>query len=208
LYSPGGSGDLVSLPLARLEAERIGRRHAGATVEVATESAVVAELGRADLVHFAGHAVPDERYPGRSSLVATDATGQGVRVPLGRLFAGPIHAQTVLLSACRTSNAEQRRGHGGTGVAGEFLRAGVRHVVATQWDVQDQTASDVMDLVHEALAAGELPWDGVRHAQQVLSLDATRRPRDWAGYVAFTASSAPVGGTVGHISTPPRAERP
>jgi CHAT domain-containing protein len=195
--------------LARGEAERIGRRYAGAIVDVASTASLEGELGRADLVHFAGHAAPDERYPGRSALVLTD-DGQGVRVPLTRLFAGPVTAQTVLLSACRTSRAEQRRGHGGTGVAGEFLRAGVRHVVATQWDVQDQTASDVMDLVHEALAGGALPWDAVRHAQQVLSRDATRPPRDWAGYVAFTAasSSSVPSGTAISVLMPPQAERP
>ncbi len=203
LYSPAGDGELAPLPLARVEAERIGRRYAGATVDVASEAAVVAALGRADLVHFAGHAAPDERYPGRSALVMTDASGAGVRVPLARLFAHPLAAQTVLLSACRTSDAEQRRGHGGTGVAGEFLRAGARHVVATQWDVQDQPASDVMDLVHEALAAGAQPWDAVRHAQRVLSQEPNRRPRDWAGYVAFTATAATSGGSVSPGSLPP-----
>ena len=208
LYSSAGDGELAPLPLARVEAERIGRRHAGASVDVASEATLIAELGRADVVHFAGHAAPDERYPGRSMLVVTDASGAGVRVPLGRLLASPVSAQTVLLSACRTSAAEQRRGHGGTGVAGEFLRAGVRHVVATQWDVQDLPASDVMDLVHEALAGGAQPWDAVRHAQQVLSQDPNRRPRDWAGYVAFTATSAPARGSVSSVSMPPRAERP
>lgn len=208
LYSSAGDGELASLPLARVEAERIGRRYAGAAVETATEASLIGALGRADVVHFAGHAAPDERYPRRSMLVATDASGAGVRVPLERLLERPVTAQTVLLSACRTSDAEQRRGHGGTGVAGEFLRAGVRHVVATQWDVQDQPASDVMDLVHEALAGGAQPWDAVRHAQQVLKQDPTRRPRDWAGYVAFTATSAPGRGRVSTFSMPPRAERP
>ncbi len=203
LYSPAGDGEFAPLPLARVEAERIGRRYAGSTVEVASETTFVTALGRADLVHFAGHAVPDERYPGRSTLVMTDASGAGVRMPLARLLAGPMAAQTVLLSACRTSDAEQRRGHGGTGVAGEFLRAGARHVVATQWDVRDQPASDVMDLVHEAVAGGAPPWDAVRHAQLAISRDPRRRPRDWAGYVAFTATAAATGGSVSDVSLPP-----
>jgi len=208
LYSTAGDGELMALPLARAEAERIGRRHSGAVVDSASQATLVAELGRADLVHFAGHAAPDERYPERSSLVTSDSGGQGVRVPLTRLLAGHVAAQTVLLSACRTSRAEGRRGHGGTGVAGEFLRAGVRHVVATQWDVQDQTASDVMDLVHEALARGDLPWDAVRYAQQVVSHDPARQPRDWAGYVAFTSASVRTSATVTSVPLPPRAKRP
>jgi CHAT domain-containing protein len=85
----------------------------------------------------------------------------------------------------------------------------VRHVVAAQWDVQDQAASDVMDLVHEALATGAQPWDAVRHAQRVFSQDPARHPRDWAGYVAFTsASPAPEPGRGNGTSTPTETERP
>ena len=209
LYSSSGTGDLAPLPLARPEAERIGRRYAGATVDIASEATMRAALTGADLVHFAGHAAPDEQYPGRSMLVLTEGGGPGARVPVSRLLAGGVQVQTVLLSACRTSSAEQRRGHGGTGVAGEFLRAGVRHVVAAQWDVQDQAASDVMDLVHEALATGAQPWDAVRHAQRVFRQDPARRPRDWAGYVAFTSASSPPEPGNGHgRSTPTERERP
>jgi CHAT domain-containing protein len=72
-------------------------------------------------------------------------------------------------------------------VAGEFLRAGVRDVVAAYWDVKDDVSSDAMDFVHEALAAGAAPWDAVRLAQQRVRAAAGRHPRDWAGYVAFTS---------------------
>lgn len=182
----GGAGFAV-LPAARDEAERIGRRYAGAQVAAATETTFAAALAAADVVHFSGHAVPDERYPGRSELLLASASGDGVRVPLARLFGPAVRAGLVVLSACRTSRAEARRGEGGIGVAGEFLRAGVRQVLATQWDVKDDVAGDVMDLVHEALAAGATPWDAVRHAQRIVRRDGARAARDWAGYVAYTS---------------------
>ena len=180
----GGSG-LARLPEARVEAERIGRRYAAATVESATFPAVARALASDDLVHFSGHAVPDERYPGRSQLLLASETGEGERVPLAQLLDGGVHARLVVLSACRTSRADARRGDGGAGVAGEFLRAGVAQVIASQWDVRDDLAADAMDDVHEALAAGAAPWDAVRLAQRHLR-DRGVAARDWAGYVAYT----------------------
>ena len=188
LHAGQGGAGLATLPAARVEAERIGRRYDDATVDVATESAFLRALATADLVHFSGHAVADERYPGRSALLLATGDHDGVRVPIDRLLAGDVHASVVVLSACRTSRAEGRRGQGGTGMAGEFLRAGVHDVVAAQWDVRDDVAGDLMDHVHEALAGGAPPWDAVRVAQQRLRRDGARPLRDWAGYVAFTSA--------------------
>ncbi len=206
LHAGEGSDGFAALPAARDEAERIGRRYAGARVGPATETAFAAALGSDDVLHFSGHAVPDERYPRRSELLLASGAGEGVRVPLSRLLERPVRSVLVVLSACRTSRAEARRGEGGIGVAGEFLRAGVRHVVATQWDVRDDAAGAVMDLVHEALAAGAAPWDAVRHAQLVVRRTATYRARDWAGYVAYTAvsDSSPLSRAVAPM--PPRLE--
>lgn len=186
LHAGQGGEGLAPLPEARAEAERVGRRYAGATVDVASERAIARALAGDDLVHFSGHAVADERYPGRSQLLLATDAGAGVRVPLGRVLAGPVHTRLVVLSACRTSRAEARRGDGGAGVAGEFLRAGVTQVIASQWDVRDDLAAEAMDAVHEALAAGAPAWAAVRTAQQRLRASGVP-PQDWAGYVAYTS---------------------
>jgi CHAT domain-containing protein len=99
----------------------------------------------------------------------------------------------VVLSACRTGRADARRGFGATGIAAEFLRAGVEHVVATQWDVRDDAASSLMRAFYDALASGEPVWDAVRAAQ--LAVSRTRPPRDWAGYVAYATAMAGSGET-------------
>lgn len=187
LHAGQGGAGLAPLPAARLEAEQIGRRYDRATVGVATEAAFEAALASADLVHFSGHAVPDERYPGRSALLLASGD-DGVRVPLDQLLAGPVRARMVVLAACRTSRAEGWRGEGGAGMAGEFLRAGVRDVVAAQWDVRDDVAGELMNHLHEALAAGSPPWEALRLAQQRLRRDPSRPLRDWAGYVAYTSA--------------------
>lgn len=187
LHAGQGGQGLAALPTAREEAERVGRRYDGAQVETATEAVLIRALTSSDVVHFSGHAVADERYPRRSTLLLATDAGDGVRVPLDRVLGHGVRAELVVLSACRTSRAEARRGEGGIGIAGEFLRAGVRHVLGTQWDVKDDVAAVAMDLMHEALATGATPWDAVRHAQQIIRRDPARPPRDWAGYVAYTS---------------------
>ena len=206
LHAGQGGQGLAALPTARDEAERVGRRYGGAHVEVATEAALARALTSSDVVHFSGHAVADEHYPRRSELLLATAGGDGVRVPLGRLLDRGVHADLVVLSACRTSRAEARRGEGGIGIAGEFLRAGARHVLATQWDVKDDVAGLAMDLMHEALATGVAPWDAVRHAQQIMRRDITRPARDWAGYVAYTSVSGMEQSTDATAPEPPRLE--
>lgn len=206
LHAGQGGQGLAALPTARDEAERVGRRYDGAQVGMATEAVLTLALATSDVVHFSGHAVADERYPRRSQLLLATDGGDGERVPLGRLLARGVRAGLVVLSACRTSRAEARRGEGGIGIAGEFLRAGVRQVLATQWDVKDDVAGVAMDLMHEALASGAPPWDAVRHAQQIIRRDASRPARDWAGYVAYTSVSGVEQSTGAIAPLPPRLE--
>lgn len=191
LHAGRGGEGFAALPAVRDEAERTGRRYAGATVEAASPQTFSAALATADLVHFSGHAAPDERYPGRSSLWLESDDGDGTRVSIRSLLEGQVRATLVVLSACRTSRAEARRGEGGTGVAGEFLRAGVRHVIAAHFDVKDDVSGAAMQHVHEALASGAEPWDAVRLAQQRVRATNGTHPRDWAGYVAFTSTPSP-----------------
>ncbi|MEZ4242040.1 MAG: CHAT domain-containing protein [Myxococcota bacterium] len=189
LYSDEGGEGLAPLAAARDEAERIGRRYDGAAVERATARALREALAGSAVVHYAGHALADERDPVRSALLLAGEDGAGVRVPLAAVLDAAVRARLVVLSACRTSRAQARRGEGATGVAGEFLRAGVDDVVAAQWDVRDDAASELMVHLHEALAAGAPPWTALRLAQQRMRADGRRPARDWAAYVAFTSAS-------------------
>lgn len=189
LYSADGGDGFAPLSAARDEAARIGRRYAGSAVERATAAAFHEALTESTVVHYAGHALADERDPIRSALLLAGEDGAGVRVPLSAFLDGTAHARLVVLSACRTSRAQGRRGEGATGVAGEFLRAGVDEVVAAQWDVRDDAASELMDHLHEALAGGAPPWTALRVAQQRMLADGRRPARDWAAYVAFTSAS-------------------
>ncbi|MFT7462603.1 MAG: hypothetical protein ACI9EF_000944 [Pseudohongiellaceae bacterium] len=101
------------------------------------------ELGRHDVLHYAGHADFDE-VTGESALRLSDGL---FSVRLLSQLAGRVDMPgLVFLNAC--GSAEESRqlvtrhalmGRSG-GLASAFLLAGVRHVVATLWELRDEVA--------------------------------------------------------------------
>jgi CHAT domain-containing protein len=208
LFAGDAGAGLPALPGARDEAERVARYYGASAVDRATPRAFSEALKNADILHFAGHAAPDERDPGQSALLLATAAFQVEPARLSGLIDGRVRTQVVVLSACRTSSATPRRGEGAMGIAGELLRAGAGHVIATQWDVRDSPASEFMALLHDALSEGDEPWDAVRRAQRAWAGNPGVHPLDWAGYVTLTASR-PVPAEAGPEATAsPRLENP
>lgn len=145
------------------------------------------EVRRADVLHFATHAVVDEAVPARSHIVLSqiDRRGQAIEQTLGlAAIAGlDLEASTVVLSACRTALGVPQAGEGLIGLTRAFFLAGARRVVATLWEVQDRATADLMGRFYAAMfTKGLSPSAALRQAQQ--SLRATERwqhPYYWAG---------------------------
>lgn len=193
--------ELGRLPSAREEA-RVVRRQFGDRArmllgEEATEGAVRRELPGADLGHFACHAVVDEALPMDSALVLAPTEGS-----TGLLHAWEIvedlelEADLVVLSACQTARGGDRAGEGIVGLVRALQIAGARNVIATLWNVSDESTAVLMERFYRHLAAGDRPAAALRKAQLdllrgpvesvregrkvALRLDA---PRHWAPFV-------------------------
>ncbi|WP_370013020.1 CHAT domain-containing protein [Nocardiopsis sp. LDBS0036] len=115
----------------------------------ALRSDVLASLGRADLVHLAGHG----RVPGRSPMLASVGLGDGplLACDLAGLAEAP---DTVVLSTCWSGRGFADRAGAPLGFTGALLAAGVRTVVASPVPVRDAGTAGAMRLFHRALAAG------------------------------------------------------
>lgn len=165
---------LASLPRlsgTREEIARIARffpEHLALVGSEATEQSLVelADGGRLrefDVLHFATHALVDERIPERSALVfsqldlpdALDAVLSGRRAFRGLVTAGEIArdwrlgAELVTLSACRTGRGPDVRGEGLVSFAHAFLVAGARSVLVSLWPVDDRATSLLMSRFYE-----------------------------------------------------------
>lgn len=183
---------LDPLPSARSEVERTVRlyRHGRLFVGREIDPAGFLDAARdASLVHFAGHARTDFTHPSRSALLfessgETPAPLTAETIGRSRFDGHPL----VVLSACGTGRGRVRRNEGIDSLAGAFLRAGARGVVATLWDVDDTVSSELFRRFHQRLRQGARAADALREAQ--LSLlhgdDAVRRqPAAWAGTVVI-----------------------
>jgi tetratricopeptide (TPR) repeat protein len=157
---------------ARVDGELRGGRYRVLLGAAATESALASSALRAvDVLHFACHGEAQPDAPAMSFLALTlpagaDGAEDGVlrAGELGRLRGD---YQLVALSACRTA-AGSVRGHDGVaGLAWAAQMAGARRVLASQWQVPDDGARDlVLAFYRRWLRDGEAPAAALAGAQR------------------------------------------
>ena len=217
--SPDASRDRVlalpALPWAGREVAAIATmmtslRPTVLTGSAATEAGVRQGLAGKSLLHFATHGIVqnEERLSSYLALSGSQPPEgrMGDALTDGRLTADETYdldldAELIVLSGCRTALGPIM-GDGVIGFTRGFLAAGASSVVATMWDVPDQTSFEVMRAFYRALVGtGSAPNRAVgksrslRQAQltvlralrtgkiQVNGVTLPESPRLWAGYV-------------------------
>lgn len=89
----------------------------------------------------------------------------------------------VYLSACRSGIGELTPGDGIHGLRRAFLAAGCRSVVATLWDVPDDSSRIFSTAFYSAMLAGRSRIDALREARDLLKARHPQDPLHWAGFV-------------------------
>jgi CHAT domain-containing protein len=130
--------------------------------EQATESALTTRMGDYEIVHIAAHVLIDEQSPLHSSIVLAEeknrepkAQKSGHRTPDGKLQAHEIfrlklpRTRLVILSGCRSALGSGTRAEALSALAQAFLAAGAKSVIASLWDVDDQSAAELMQSFHQ-----------------------------------------------------------
>jgi CHAT domain-containing protein/tetratricopeptide (TPR) repeat protein len=182
--SDPSDGALAALPWARREVTEIGaligsKRARVITEQDATEGRVRAEIEEADLLHFATHGVIRQDESMSSFLALASPTASAAKAGAspdadGKLTADEVyglrlHADLVVLSACGTALGPMT-GDGVIGFTRAFLYAGARSVIATEWNVPDQTGYEVMRRFYRFRKTSHDTSDALREAQlEVLS---------------------------------------
>jgi CHAT domain-containing protein len=178
---------LIPLPGVTAEAEVVaGRFHTARVItgEEATLSAVQRQLPGAAVFHFAGHSLA---APAGSGLMLEGPGGEA-KAPqlLDATAVQNLHLQGLqlaVLSACSTASS----GGGSRGfdsITNTLLRAGVPHVVASRWAVE-QTREFVEDFYRNALS-GQSVSEAVRGASMnMLANPRTSHPYYWSAFAAY-----------------------
>lgn len=138
----------------------------------------------AHVLHFATHAVVDERLePGAALFLAPHGGDDGL-LTASEIASTTLTADLVVLSGCRTALGSTADGRALSTLTGAFLAAGARGVVASLWEVGDAATATFMEQLYFELGAGRSPAEALRRAK-----DRLRRtpgwdaPQLWAGFV-------------------------
>jgi CHAT domain-containing protein/tetratricopeptide (TPR) repeat protein len=189
--------ELDDLPAATREATGIAAKYPHAVTLVDKEAikpAVVKRLPAADVIHFAGHYVSNQREPLLSKLVLAKQKGAtNDDLTIGELLNMRLpRAKLVVLSACETTGRDYYKGEGLVGIARTFLELGVPLVVASQWSVESESTARLMLKFHEFRKTGQSSIEALHNAQLAMLDDQDTTFRDPYYWAAFT----PLGGYV------------
>jgi CHAT domain-containing protein len=190
----GGSKEsgLKALPDALHEAELVGSQFDKPTVitgRAATLEAVEHELPSANVFHFAGHAVMSSGGAGLV-LATADRSNDSLEAQLldaNRLYGRRLRqSQLVVLSACATTASGTSGLAAPESLVRAFLRAGVPHVVASDWNVDSGVTASFMKDFYAALFSGKkVPAALEEASEHIRRQPATQHPYYWSAFVAF-----------------------
>lgn len=180
---------LPSLPSSSREIEALRNIYRDLTPEVllredATSDRVRNALGRADISHFAVHAIMEKEEPANSRLVLS-----GLGDTPNYIYARDVlqlslaRMRLVILAACETQAGPVSVSEGSLSLAAAFLAARVPAVVGTLWTVEDRTAARISIRFHEQLRLQSDALSALRAAQlKELATNASNSDLSWAGF--------------------------
>jgi CHAT domain-containing protein len=161
--------DLNELDAAETEAREIAAMVPNSQIltrQDATKEKFLRSLGDAQIVHFAGHYLPDPETPSRSKMVLAKA-GDNSDLRMSEIAEKKFpNLKLVVLSACDTGIEDVLDGEGLISASRAFLAAGAPVVVASQWKVDSQATEKLMVAFHRNRREGALTSaDALRQAQ-------------------------------------------
>lgn len=176
---------LVPLPASEEEVKQIG---GDVYLEKeATKKRFLEQYREHGIIHFATHALTDDKDPMRS-FVAFYPDGQEYRLFTNELYDLDLkEAQLVVLSACETGAGRLQRGEGVMSLARAFAYAGAQSVATTLWNANDEATAYISTHFHEYINDGLLLDEALQRAKlDFLKSDLGRRydhPYYWANMI-------------------------
>jgi len=137
----------------------------------ATKKALLGlDLSQYRTLHFATHAVMGDqvKWITQPALIfSPDGTGapDSDVLKMSEIFNLRLNADLVVLSACETARGKLSRGEGIVGLTSAFLFAGSRSVVASLWNVNDESTSLFMESFYTGFKSGLSKPEALRQAR-------------------------------------------
>jgi CHAT domain-containing protein/tetratricopeptide (TPR) repeat protein len=139
------------------------------------------------IIHFATHVVPakDEFQSGLIALSLDSGGAVGLLGPK-EIVARAVNCKLVVMNGCHSAQGEALPSVGLMGLTRAWIGAGAMSVMATHWDIPDDSAQSLLTDFYRSLKTSPIGGTAaaLRHAQlAALNMPGARqRPQQWAGY--------------------------
>jgi len=173
------------LPGAEEEVKEISRWFRNSRIllgEEATESAFYRLAKEANIIHLSTHGSANERFPLLSTiLLAPDDANDGYLLA-SEVFATPLQADLMVLSACQTALGRYSTTEGLIGFTRSFFYAGVSSLIASLWSVSDLSTKDLFVCFYRYLLGGLPKAEALWRAQMEVA-NRYGHPYYWAPFI-------------------------
>ena len=144
------------------------------------------------ILHFATHSLLDEMVASRSALVlSVDAHSEEDGFLQAReIYNLKLNADLVVLSACQTAGGKMEKGEGIQGLARAFFCSGSKSVLASLWNVNDESTSHFMKSFYGYLTEGQTKQESLRLTKIKMCRSGKWRPCHWAAFVLIGEGDA------------------
>jgi CHAT domain-containing protein len=143
----------------------------------------------ASILHFATHTVTVAGHPEISGIALSMLNREGKEQDgvfwLRDIYSLHLPLSLVVLSGCKTGNADDDPGEGLNSLAYAFFFSGVHSVIGSLWSVDDRATSRLMESFYRKLLVDHRRTDEALRAAQLnmLADPQTSSPTAWAPFV-------------------------
>lgn len=125
--------------------------------EKATKASFIEAYGNYKIVHLSTHGGIDNTVPW---LAFYDE-----KMTLDELYFTKNQSELVVLSACKTSDGELKKGEGVMSLARGFFNAGAKSVVSSLWDINEKASNDIIQEFYKNMLNGDSKSEALQKAK-------------------------------------------
>jgi CHAT domain-containing protein len=185
----GRARTLASLPMAQEEVKEIKNicqnrpKLSYKTLTTNTSKSSIIELmPDYDIIHFATHGFVDKRDYKNSGLFLNN-TGNNSLLHLNEIYNLKLNTNLVVLSACKTNIGNTVNGEGNMALPRAFKYAGVKNIIASLWNVNDNRSKKFMTMFYKNVVNNNMTYAQALKKTKTDCKNAGYKTIDWAGFV-------------------------
>ncbi|WP_245896889.1 CHAT domain-containing protein [Kordia periserrulae] len=125
--------------------------------EKASKAQFTSAYGNYKIIHLSTHGGIDNTVPWVAFY--------DEKLTLDELYFTKNRADLVVLSACKTSDGELKKGEGVMSLARGFFNAGAKSVVSSLWDINEKASTEIIQEFYKNMVAGDTKSEALQKAK-------------------------------------------